>query len=257
MELFRHCFDIVAFGRHETSIFVRPNPEPALYCSKRPQDILFVHPLLRLDRQLWVIFMIRDPRDVIVSRHHLRPEAYWCHLGVWKNRYRKARTSWQHPRFVGIRYEDLVERPAAIQERLEARMPFLKRTRSFSEWGSMDRVSTRSELALGGVRPISGGSVGAWREKRGRIASQIRKHGPITRELVELGYETDAAWLEAIDGVPLDDGPSVYAEPSDPGLGLSSRAGAIGSSLRFHAARVINTARYAVGASRRIALEES
>jgi hypothetical protein len=257
MELFRHCFDIVAFGRHETSIFVRPKPEPPLYCSKRPQDILFVHPLLRLDPNLWVVFMIRDPRDVIVSRHKPRPEEYWCHLGVWKNRYRKARASWQHPRFVVIRYEDLVGEPDAVQEQLEARMPFLRRTRSFSEWGTRDRVSERSELALGGVRPITEDSVGAWRGKTGRVASQLRKHGPITDELVDLGYESDGAWLASVEDAAPDERPTVYAEPTRAQPGLSGLASAIATSLRFHGARVLNTARYAFRASRRVALDES
>ncbi len=253
MELFRRCFDIVAFGRHEVSIFLRPEPEPLLYCSKRPQDILFVGPLLSFDPNLWVVFMVRDPRDVIVSRHHLRPEAYWCHLGVWKQRYRKARRSWQHPRFIVIRYEDLVTDPDSVQERLVAQMPFLRPVRRFSEWGSADRVSSSSELALGGARPITTDSIGGWQQKPGRIASQILKHGPIATELVELGYETDATWLDSLEGAPLDESPSVYGE-RERGLRMPLRA--LEESLRFHAARAVNTVRYALRVSRRIALTE-
>jgi hypothetical protein len=256
MELFRQCFEIEAFGRHEISVFEKPRPEPPLYCSKRPQDILIVEPLLRHDESLWVVFLLRDPRDVIVSEHRLRPGSYWCHLGVWKQRYRIARALWDHPRFCVVRYEDLALRPDEVQRQLEARMPFLRRTRLFSEWGS-ERVSEASEKALGGVRPISAESIGGWRERRGRILSQMQKHGPIARELVELGYEPDDAWLRTLEGVAPDPGASVYVESGLFEGGVAERLAALGRSLRFHFWRISGTARYRMGLSRRVDLEGS
>lgn len=256
MELFRQCFDIEAFGRHEISVFVKPRPEPPLYCSKRPQDILIVEPLLRYDENLWIVFMLRDPRDVIVSEHRLRPGSYWCHLGLWKRRYAIAQRLWQHPRFAVVRYEDLAERPDEVQLFLEARMPFLRRTRRFSEWGR-DGVSEASERALGGVRPVSADSVGAWRSRKGRIRSQLEKHGPIDRELVELGYEPDATWLRCLEDVAPDDGASVYAETGVFDGGLRERCLGVGRSLRFHSWRLIETARYRLGVSRRADLDGS
>jgi hypothetical protein len=250
MELFRQCFEIEAFGKHEISVFVKPRPEPPLYCSKRPQDILIVEPLLRYDENLWIVFMLRDPRDVIVSQHRLRPGAYWCHLGLWKRRYGIARALWNHPRFAVVRYEDLAERPDAVQEQLQARMPFLRRKRLFSDWGRQ-RVSDASERALGGVRPVSPESIGSWRNRKGRILGQLERHGPIDQELIELGYEPDASWLRALDGVEPDRAASVYAEGGTFEGGLSQRLGALRRALRFHSWRLIQTARYRLGASRR------
>lgn len=250
MELFRQCFEIEAFGSHEISVFVKPRPEPPLYCSKRPQDILIVEPLLRYDENLWIVFLLRDPRDVIVSEHRLRPGSYWCHLGLWKQRYAIAKALWDHPRFSVVRYEDLAERPDEVQDFLEARMPFLRRTRRFSEWGR-GKVSEASERALGGVRPVSAESIGAWRERKGRIVSQLEKHGPIDRELVELGYERDSSWLRSLEGVTPDRGASVYSETGAFEGDLKQRLQGIGRSLRFHTWRLIETARYRLGASRR------
>lgn len=256
MELFRDCFEIEAFGRHEISVFVRPRPEPPLYCSKRPQDILFVRPLLRLDPQLWIVFLVRDPRDVVVSRHRLRPDQYWCHLGIWKQRYRIARSLWDHPRFVVVRYEDLARRPDAVQRHLEARMVFLRRKLAFSQWGGEKRVSERSERALGGVRPVSARSIGSWRDHPARIAGQLRRHGPIDRVLVDLGYERNAEWLRALDGVVPDGGASVYAERGPRLSGLPVGAAALREALRFHSARWLRTAAYALGMRPRADLRE-
>lgn len=253
MELFRQCFEIEAFGRHEISVFVKPRPEPPLYCSKRPQDILIVPPLLRYDENLWIVFMLRDPRDVIVSQHRLRPGTYWCHLGLWKRRYEIARELWSHPRFSVVRYEDLAERPDEVQRELQERMPFLRMRQRFSEWGR-DRVSEASERALGGVRPVSKESIGSWRSRKGRVRAQLERHGPIERELIALGYEADAAWLKDLEGVEPDRAPSVYAEPGAQ-VDVVERLGGIARSLRFHSWRLIETARYRLGASRREDLE--
>lgn len=249
MELFRSCFEIEAFGSHEISIFLKPKPEPDLYCSKRPRDVRFVRPLLRFDENLWVVFMMRDPRDVIVSEHKRRPGVYWCQLGTWKRRHQIARGLWNHPRFVVVRYEDLAQQPDATQAALQARMPFLRATQSFSNWGEVNRVSDDSEVALGGVRPISDSSIGAWKQKKGRIVSQLRKFGPIHQELIDLGYETSDGWLQSIENVAPDDSPSVLGEGT---RRFPRGAQAVARSLRFHSWRIIETARYALGMSRRI-----
>jgi hypothetical protein len=250
MELFRQCFEIEAFGRHEISVFVKPRPEPALYCSKRPQDILIVSPLLRHDENLWIVFLLRDPRDVIVSQHRLRPGTYWCHLGLWKRRYAIARTLWNHPRFSVVRYEDLAERPDEVQKELQARMPFLRITRPFSAFGG-EGVSAASERALGGVRPVTADSIGAWRSQKGRVVSQLEKHGSVENDLIALGYEPDSAWLRALDGVEADHAASVYAETGPFEGGLSDRMLGFARSVRFHSWRLFETARYRLGASRR------
>src|SRR5712664_1119421 len=53
-----------------------------------------------------------------------------------------------------------------------------------------------SQQALGGLRPPDAASIGRWRAHKERLAGQLRIHGPITRELIELGYERDDAWLD-------------------------------------------------------------
>lgn len=253
MELLRSCFDIEAFGSHEMSIFLKPDPEPEIYCSKRPRDVRFVRPLLWRDSNLWVVFMMRDPRDVVVSEHKRRPGVYWCQLGTWKRRYRLARSLSHHPRFIVVRYEELASHPDVVQEELRARMPFLRQIRSFSAWGDANRVSNDSAVALGGVRPISASSIGAWRQKKGRIVSQIEKFGPIHRELVELGYEADDTWLGSIEGVTPDRAPSVLGEGS---RRIPRRPRAVLRSLRFHSWWMIETARYLLGVSKRIDISQ-
>ena len=84
-ELLVSCFDIDRFGTHEISLFEHPMPSPRRpYASKQPTDFIHVCRLLRWDPALHVIYMQRDPRDVIVSQHGGYPGRYWCDFDIWR-----------------------------------------------------------------------------------------------------------------------------------------------------------------------------
>jgi hypothetical protein len=145
--------------------------------------------------------MTRDPRDVVVSRHRQEPGKYWTNLRLWRESHLAAAKASDHPRFLTVRYEDLVADPERVQDWLMSKMPFLKRRANFSDFHRTARPSEKSLEALGEVRPISNDRVGAWRQHKPRLAAQILLHGPITKELIALGYEPDDAWLRELEGV--------------------------------------------------------
>lgn len=66
-----------------------------------------MHQRLQADRRFWVICMMRDPRDVVVSRHGKKLEDYWAELDLWKEMLVHYRCVASHPRFITVRYEDL------------------------------------------------------------------------------------------------------------------------------------------------------
>jgi len=211
-ELMVGSFQLDGYAPHEMSIFLKPDRPLELFCSKQPRDVLHVRPLLAIDRNLWVIYVLRDPRDVIVSRHGRAPDRYWTNLRVWKLYHRSAGALMQHPRFLVVRYEDLVADPDSVQQRLMAKMPFLKRLHAFSSFHAIARPSDESLKALRGVRPISQDNIGAWRRHKPRLAAQLQLHGPITQDLIELGYEPDDRWLQELAGVEADNQLSEHSE---------------------------------------------
>lgn len=203
-ELMINGFEIDGYPAHEMSVFVRPIEPFRILCSKHPNEVPAVRPLLALDPDLWVIYLLRDPRDVVVSRHRQDPTKYFANLLQWKRNYRLARKLAEHPRFVTVRYEDLVADPDAVQRTLLQRMSFLAERAPFSEYHRVAQPSDRSQDALRGVRPISTASVAAWRRHRPRLAGQLAQYGSITEELIQCGYEPDASWLEELEGVEPD-----------------------------------------------------
>jgi hypothetical protein len=241
------CFAIDAFDEHEAQVFhFRRNC--AVYLSKFPGFADLLRRRLRFDPHFHVILMLRDPRDVVTSRHGTDKARYWAPLRLWKSNFRNAKPILDHPRVIPVRYEDLVTKPDEVQAEIAWRLPFLRQTAAFTEFDRRADPSAKAVKALGGVRAISAGSIGNWRRHLPRLAGQLSQHGPVTAELIELGYEPDDAWLAELDGIEPDMSPShVLDQVSEISRrSLGQRLSARGSSAWKHT-------RLAIGALERLA----
>lgn len=211
------CFRIDQHTDHEDRVFTKPAGPGNIFLTKTVKDIMVARPLLKLRPELYVICMIRDPRDAVVSRHDQDPDVYWAGLRYWKSFIPYWRRARGHPRFITVRYEDLVSDPDGTQEELMERMPFLEKQASFSRYHETAAPSGKSLDALKGVRPIAPDGIAAWREHLPRITGQLQIHGSIADDLIEFGYEPDDKWLTALEGVEPDVSPSHWAEHFWPG----------------------------------------
>ena len=237
------CFAIDAFDDHEAQVHkLRRNCE--VYLSKFPGHTDLLRQRLRFDPHFHVILMLRDPRDAVTSRHRTDPARYWTPLRKWKRNFCNSRPILDHPRVILVRYEDLVTNPDKVQAVIARRLPFLRPTGAFTEFHRRADPSQKAVKALGGVRAISADSIGKWRHHLPRLVGQLSQHGPITAELIELGYEEDDAWLAALDGIEPDMSPS--HEPEMKTRSLPQRLGARWSTAR-------NYTRLALGALERLA----
>lgn len=212
-ELMHTCFRVDGYAEHELSIFRRPSPETGLIVTKSPAESAEVIEVLKYAPDLWVICMMRDPRDIVVSRHDSHPDIYWTNLRSWKKAVDlTSEESLRNPRFILVRYEDLVSDPDATQRYLEERIPFLSRIAPFSQFHEIARPSDGSLKAMHGVRPISNKSVGIWRNHKPRLAAQIQLHGDIGQYLIDLGYESNHQWKKELEGVIPDNHQSFKPE---------------------------------------------
>lgn len=223
LEAMANAFDIDGYAPEERSFLTglrKPEDAFRIFLSKRPRDYVFAPRLLPREPEMYFVFLLRDPRDVIVSRHKLAPDRYWADLASWKYALEIARTVWEHPRFVVLRYEDLVRDPDRAEGDLLERIPPLERLRPLRDFFRTARPSEQSRQALHGVRPMETSSIGRWREHKPRVAAQLKLRGPITGELIELGYEQDADWLHELEGVVPDRSASVRTPPTSIGARL-------------------------------------
>ena len=187
-------------------------PGARTFLTKHPGDLIRIGPILRFDPDLYVIYMLRDPRDTVTSKHKLAPDRYWASLRYWKAFAPIGRKLRSHPRFVTVRYEDFVSDPDRVQQKLEEVMPFLVKRAPFSRYHEVAQPSTASLEALRGVRPIASVSVGKWRDHLPRLAGQIQLHGPIASDLIEFEYEENDKWVKELEGVKPDLSPSHWSE---------------------------------------------
>ena len=204
-ELMINCFEFDGWPRHEQSIFLAPTPKVARLCSKNPsaEDVEIAAMALRKSPARWNLAMVSDPRDVMGSRHKLKPDMYWTSLGRIRPQVEQLMAAMALDRVVVVKYEDLVTYPDAVQKRLMAQIDFLEKRADFSQFSTLAKPSHAASRALGGVRPISTASVWNWKQHLPRIKGQIERYGYMTEMLRVLDYETDLDWtscLECITG---------------------------------------------------------
>ena len=146
------------------------------------------------DPNLYVIYVTRDPRDVIVSRHGKARICITRTLGFGVN-HASARSLFGHDRFLNIRYEDFVSNPDATQSQITAKFPWLEKQHKFSEYHEHAQVSGQ-RLCV--VRPLDRP---VW-----CLAKTSRSHRPTAGnprtapDLVACGYESSPDWEVVLDG---------------------------------------------------------
>jgi hypothetical protein len=203
-EMMISSYHIDVFTDHEDRIAKPPKKSGKVFLTKSPKDIIIVKPVMQVMKDLYVIFMIRDPRDSIVSKHGTHKEHYWSNLLYWKNFLPYAEELSDHPRFLTVRYEDLARNPDEVQASISKFLPFIEEKHKFSEYHRTATPSSDSQLALGSVRPVSDKSIGNWRKHKPRVLGQIHLHGSISEDLIKYGYEPDAKWEKELEGIEPD-----------------------------------------------------
>ncbi|WP_116368410.1 sulfotransferase domain-containing protein [Parahaliea mediterranea] len=213
MELLCTCFASDGYCAHERSIFAPPTVADAgLYFSKQPNDIKQLRHIFFRDEQLYVIYLGRDPRAVITSKHRENPGQYFCNYRVWAECDRAARRYDGHPRFLRLRYEDLVGNPDEVQAHIAHHFGFLQQRHRFSEYHLHAAPSADASRAMNGLRAVNPDSLQKWRQHLPRIKEQYQRHPALADDLQRLGYETDRQWLQALASVPAQVYPCRYPE---------------------------------------------
>ena len=206
------CFKIDKHYDHEIRFNLVSADDGQVLLTKRPKDTMYMPQVIDSIPETYVIYMVRDPRDVIVSRHGKDRSKYYANVRLWRQMHSYAKSMYDSPNFLEIRYEDFVTRPDDVQDVIVDKFPWLESTHRFSEYQEYAVVSDKSQTAMHGVRPIAPSSVGLWKQNLPRIKGQQELHGSLTPELIECGYETSAGWETILDGVEPDNSRSLYPE---------------------------------------------
>lgn len=172
----------------------------AVIVSKKPDDVYVIHRMRNFytnrHAKLRVIVMVRDPRDVLTSRHAVTgPSVYFEDIAAWRQRHEYVKLYRNDPGVLMIYYEELVTNTAEVCKRVET-YTGISADRSFTDFHSgLEGFNTQ---ALNGVRPVDAKTMGRWRrpEHRERIEQILRESPDFCEVLVDMGWEKDDSWVE-------------------------------------------------------------
>ncbi len=179
------------------------------WAEKTPRNIRRVDAIFRHFPRVRFVHVLRDGRDVACSlRTHPRhkvvdgklvPVQTWKPIAGcarrWRNDIERSRPYWSDPRFVTLRYEDLVRDPRPALERL---MTFIDeswddRLLAHAGTGSPFRNVTTFAQNPEALEPVNTKAISRWQRdldvKDRRIFKRIA--GAL---LIELGYANDDDW---------------------------------------------------------------
>lgn len=207
-EVMRVCYDFDYVSEHEDSI-CRSN----LNIGKGLKTILTKHPAelygieypLWADPNLYVICIIRDPRDMVSSCHGKYPDQYWASLRYWNLFLKAYKRLENHPRVLFISYEEFTTQPNKVQAIINKKLTFLEQKFNFNEYHLYATPSKASLNALKKMRPIEPKGIGNWKNHLPRIKQQIRLHGDISKSLIKFKYETTANWVQILESIDIGD----------------------------------------------------
>ena len=198
--------------------------------SKFPLDVFNVPRLPEMnphDKRLCVVGVVRDPRDLITSRHPMLPDRYFIGYehSWWPQDEAFERWKYDGPGIVDVfealqalgkqteipfhevRYEDLVTDPNAVQDQLANRFSFdfSSRFSDFHLWqGKLayrysGRTRAKDESLVREDRPADVSRAGKWMqpEHRDRLREQFESCPKLFEILRTYGYEPDDDWFDA------------------------------------------------------------
>lgn len=200
-ELLVASYDFETTGDHEVSIFDCPFPRRKSVVSKRPNELVHAARLSGLTGNIKIIFMIRDIRDIVCSRHGRNEELFYVDASVSVRNMKRFDKYNNNKNIILIKYEDLVSDPESVQCRIEKFLGQPDRRANFTDFGQIATVSRRAERAMGGVRQLSSDSMSSWQRSLPRVKEQIRKFPKIQAFLEYFDYERDDRWTKLLQNV--------------------------------------------------------
>ncbi|HDT12154.1 MAG TPA: sulfotransferase, partial [Candidatus Marinimicrobia bacterium] len=180
-----------------TSLIINRIPKHAKrWCEKSPGNIHHIGDIENyFHGNFRFIQIIRDGRDVILSKHPVAKDAYWVSPERWVKDVSAGLDNFKHPRVHTIKYEDLV---LDYDHTIKGICTFLNITVSeeILNW-HRNAVVTRNRAYYSRVEQLSNRSIGKWKkaEYKGRVAEFMRNQEAV-KLLERLDYrsETQHPW---------------------------------------------------------------
>ena len=202
--MLRHCVkDFVFFEKEIRAMRVLNKHQNQI--SKVPVDVFNIDEIRRAAKNPRFLITIRDPRSVLCSYHskvkgnykvswnrilgNKIPQIHFVHyIDEVKKRINQG--------YPIVKYEDLIEQPYLEQDRLGLIFGFQYKAK-FTDFYKGDIPQSLAHQ-MNGVRPLDASRLDAWKQHPERIKQQFTECPRLFDDLVDLGYEFDREWFDAL-----------------------------------------------------------
>jgi Sulfotransferase family len=147
--------------------------------------------MLRENPTIKVIWMLRNPLDILTSTHANKPGEFYVEPERLFQSFELYRQFRNEPQVLTVRYEDLVSNPNAVQRRI-AESFHLEAIRDFTEAYEHFPRFKENVRALHSIRPIDSDSVDKWKKTPAHVEylKKVLTNFPAIVPLAhECGYE--------------------------------------------------------------------
>ncbi len=144
----------------------------ARWCEKSPSNVLHIDKIAAYyEGHFRFIHIIRDGRDVILSKHPTDPSRYWVSPERWVHDVSEGLKYYDHPKVYTLKYEDLIQE---YEKTITGVCEFLEIPVSgeIRDWRRNATV-TRNSAYFSTVQEINSQSIGKWKQER--YAERVRQ----------------------------------------------------------------------------------
>lgn len=167
------------------------------WAEKTPDNIYWFDEISASFPEMYLIHVIRDFRDLCLSQHPTN-ETFQCEgvnyrlLPSWINAIRCGIRQRSNPKYIEIRYEDLISDTVSTLKKLFEfiRLPWDDIVLDFYKHDGPTRDEKVAPEVIATRKPISQASLGKWKKEMPPEDIRLLSHNRLLRSfLLELGYE--------------------------------------------------------------------
>ena len=171
--------------------FLRYKIQPTAnrFCEKTPRNIRRINEIDKFySGRFRFIHIIRDGRDVVLSRHPKGEDGYWVPPQRWVDDVNEGLKYADHPNVYTIKYEELIEN---FEPTMKGVCEFLNIPWSSEMEAWLEHSRVQRNVAYFGrqVQPLSNKSIGKWQKPENKDRVDTFLNYPGAKDLLEqLGY---------------------------------------------------------------------
>lgn len=174
---------------HRYVLFNKVPKSASFWCEKTPRNVNHLKNIFKyFNDEVFFIHIIRDGRDVMLSKHPDKPGEYWVQPERWVNDVKAGLEYKNHTRVLTIKYEELI---LNFKDTIQKICSFIDiaLVDELLDWHSYASVR-RNNAWQGKVQKLNSSSIEKWKrtDDTERI-HQIMQNGEVVGLLKELGYE--------------------------------------------------------------------